>query len=155
METQSNSEKLQTLDTENISIEMPSIEHKPLSTNPIEHTSQKVPLLLKIITWLILLMGIGQAFASIVSIRIFGLSLLLLYTTIVGFCLVALSFGLRKLKVWALNTFIIITILAGIGVLIDFYNNSPDKIASIIGLGLQTLAILYIWRLRKQTKLIS
>lgn len=139
---------------------------QPYDQNQLE-TKLKVPIFVKIIGWFVFVQGIYILFffnlVSFIGILLIGfigpkfsefLFLWVIPTLIQGAGLVAVSFGIRNMGLWALYSFTLLLILtAGFFLfsLLITETKNPIHLGNI-GLGIDVLALVYLWSIFKKFK---
>ena len=73
---------------------------------------------------------------------------LAVFTLIRGVGLIILSFGIRKMKRWALYTMTGLTVLLGVATLLSAATTTPD--VDIFALAIESLVIIYFWVISKK-----
>lgn len=121
-----------------------------------QQVKAKVPIFVIIIAWLILLGGIGSLLvtAPLLLLGGFKKSEVILgsggIAFIRGIGLVAISFGIRHMRRWALYTFTALTVLA-IGVSLYSFSTKPaGNLADFANAGIQALVLIYFWAISKR-----
>ncbi|OFW53670.1 MAG: hypothetical protein A2163_08460 [Actinobacteria bacterium RBG_13_35_12] len=102
----------------------------------------------KNISVLLLLGGIGSLF-MVLPLLLFS-SVLALLELIVAVGLIVTSFGLRKMKKWALYGYTAITILAIISTIYSFLSSRSIDNIELIAAVIQTLILIYFWKISKR-----
>ena len=121
-----------------------------------QEKKRRTPVLVVIISWLMLLSGIGSLLLTAPLLFIggvgnsgivFGLGGL---TLVRGIGLVVVSFGIRNLRRWALYTYTGLTALA---IILSIYSYATSPIrdnADFIGIGIQAIILIYFWAIAKR-----
>jgi hypothetical protein len=133
----------------------------PTTTVPQPTPSVIVPLPVKILSWLILFGGVASIFGFLItilftsktmpSLLLWGPVLFLsLFSLVSGVAYIAIAFGFRKMKRWALLAF---TVINGVGLMIGMYNYSTALIKNnfdVAFLGISVLVLAYLWTINKK-----
>jgi len=121
-----------------------------------QEVKAKAPLFVIIIAWLMLLGGIGSLLVTAPLLLlggigksgiIFGLGGIAL---IRGIGLVVVSFGIRKMRRWALYTFTALTVLAVVASLYSFATEPAGDLIDFADVGIQALVLVYFWAISKR-----
>lgn len=139
---------------------VPTTTQTPLSANTDNSVSfqkkTKAPLLVVIIAWIMLLSGIFSLL-GILPFLLFGglakvgiLFLMGILNLIRGTGLIAVSFGIRFMRKWALYVFTVITIIAFIISIYTFITSPKHELTEFLDAGIQALITLYFWSIRKK-----
>lgn len=114
---------------------------------------QPTPILIRIIAILMLLGGVAWLAVAGLSVFLlggFGL-ILAIPPLLTAAVIIVLSFGIRKMKKWALYIFTILTILQFVGKLYSVMGEDTEaSTRSFLGVILQVLALIYLWIHRKK-----
>jgi uncharacterized membrane protein HdeD (DUF308 family) len=117
---------------------------------PYQHeTRPKAPILVIIIAWLMLLYGIGSL--------LFILPTLLIGSVVIGgialvrsIGLIAVSFGMKHMRRWALYTFTALTILAIGSSFYSFMKNPSGNLTDFADVVIQILVLVYLLAISKR-----
>lgn len=116
----------------------------------------KAPLLVIIIAWLMLIGGIFSLLGVLPFMLLGGfakvgiLFFLGLLNLVRGVGLIIVSFGIRRMRKWALYTFSVLTIIAIILSLYSFSSSPTQRLENYIDVGVQALVTVYFWAISKK-----
>ncbi|MEK7175240.1 MAG: hypothetical protein AAB693_00320 [Patescibacteria group bacterium] len=109
----------------------------------------KAPVFVIIIAWLVLLDGIINLITAL-PLSIFNGTGEGQIALIQGILLIAVSFGIRRMRRWALYTFTALTALAVGSSMYSFVIKPTDDLTNFAVLGIQALVLLYFWVIGKR-----
>lgn len=121
-----------------------------------QEVKAKAPIFVIIIAWLMLLGGIGSLLVTAPLLLlggigksgvIFGLGGIAL---IRGIGLVVVSFGIRRMRRWALYTFTVLTVLAAGASLYSFATGPAGDLTDFADVAIQALVLAYFWAIGKR-----
>ena len=126
-------------------------------TQPYQQEAKpKAPVFVIIIAWLMLLGGIGSLLltAPLLLLGGFGKSGIIFglggIALIHGIGLVVVSFGIKRMRRWALYTFTALTVLALGASLYSFATESAGDLTDFADVGIQALVLVYFWAISKR-----
>jgi len=128
----------------------------PPPVSPFHEVKPKAPTLVVIIGWLLLISGIFSLLGVLPFLLFGGLvksgTLLILGTLnlVRGIGLVIVSFGIRRLRRWALYTFTALTVLAIAVSIYSFATTPKQELTEFADVGIQALVMIYFWAISKK-----
>lgn len=131
-------------------------QYSPLVQNYQPEIKQKRPVFVAIVSWLMLLDGIGNLLltAPILLLGGIGKSAITLglggLTLIRGIGLVVVSFGVRHMRRWALYTFTGLAALAVIAAIYSFATSPTRNFTDLADVGIEVLVLVYLWAISKR-----
>lgn len=138
-----------------VSTPSPVVASASISPSSVE-VKPKTPLLVKIISWLMLLGGIFSLLGVLPFLLLGGLGksgtvlLIGILNLVKGIGLVTVSFGIRRMRRWALYVFTIITVLAVIVSIYSFATSPKRDLTSFVDVSIQVLVLIYFWTISKR-----
>lgn len=128
---------------------------QPLSA-PQQVERHKAPLFVIIVAWLMLIGGVFSLLGVLPFLLLGGFGkegiifLLGIINLIKGVGLVAVSFGIRYMRKWALYTFTVLTILAVVVSMYSFFTTPNYDFVSFADVLIQVLVLVYFWAVAKK-----
>lgn len=125
-------------------------------SNSQQVVRHKAPLFVIIVAWLMLIGGVFTLLGVLPLLLLggFGKSgiifLLGVINLIKGAGLVAVSFGIRYMRKWALYTFTVLTIIAAAVSLYTFFTTEKPDIIVFADTMIQVLVLVYFWAVAKK-----
>lgn len=126
-----------------------------------QQSDSKVPLLVIVISWLLLIGGIVSTFFAFFFVVPFlfsgglgsGLFAIIgLISLVKGIGWIILSFGIRKMRRWALNVFLVLTIISVAAFAYSYVNDPIKQQKDYIEIVFNVLSAVYLWSLSKRFK---
>ena len=123
-----------------------------------QNNQSEAPLSVKILSWLGLISGIFALFGTLPFLLLGGLGkseplfLLGLISLVRGVGFVVLSFGLRKMRRWALYGYTVVAVLGILATAYSFFTNpNPSvQIKDFASAIIEALVLLYLWSISKK-----
>lgn len=108
----------------------------------------KAPLFVTIVAWILLLGGIGKLLLVLPFMLVSPALGLLQLSIAVG--LIAVSFGIRHMRKWALYAFTAIAILTVIITSYDFLTSSKKELSIFVDVAGEMIILIYFWAISKK-----